>query len=358
MRESLRAAAPGAAGREVPMPVPKKSEQPSEDIRQQKPLVRLQQKVASGHEAGVKGRKWGQRRFAARQGSEESREGGPGSGRKPGGGKVKSPLGKAPDLGGQGPAKKPQAGPSGGNVSYDPRRETMAHLRSQGYNATGSSGGMMWHSKDGKPGAILVDTNGGWDHVQKQGDGPFKRIAAGPDVNSLKDHMKSHGLSEGGPGSGRKPGGGGASAQDVGAKHQKIIDQQNEKMPGPIRDVMNPHDPRTTGGSDTGGGKYESKEDRMGNFTITRKSDGASAYLQGDDANQHRADLEKLDKIKYPSGPFKNYEQHHDAIASQYDDVMQPKAHEAQRWPRRSLRRPIWESDDSERDRSDSGLTA
>jgi hypothetical protein len=47
----------GHTGRQSPVPgIPKKSEQPSQDIRQQKPLIKL--KPRGGQEAGVKGMKW------------------------------------------------------------------------------------------------------------------------------------------------------------------------------------------------------------------------------------------------------------------------------------------------------------
>jgi len=69
----------GVAGRQSPLAVPEKSKQPSEDIRQRKPLVKLQQgqylapRYEKSHEArrlkreaalkefGVKGMKWGSR---------------------------------------------------------------------------------------------------------------------------------------------------------------------------------------------------------------------------------------------------------------------------------------------------------
>jgi hypothetical protein len=224
MRESLRAAAPGAAGREVPMPVPKKSEQPSEDIRQQKPLVRLQQKVASRHE----------------------REGGPGSGRKPGGGKGSYPKDT------QGRIKVP-----GGMTAND---RAKARAPEPDFGKSQPTGG--------SPEAMDAEINDLFRKKEKlEGEGKRDTPEHREVLNTLLTKTR------------QRIGGGGASAQGIGAEHQKRIQQQNEKMPGPMRDIMNPREPRST---------------------------------------------------------------------------------EAKRWPRRrSLRRsrPIWE-DDSERDRSDSGLTA
>jgi hypothetical protein len=73
------------------------------------------------------------------------------------------------------------------------------------------------------------------------------------------------------------------------------------------------------------GHKYSAKEDRMGNVTILRKSDGASCYLQGDDAIEFLDNHRILDAIDYPSGPFKTAADHVDACLDQYDSVMSGK---------------------------------
>lgn len=71
------------------------------------------------------------------------------------------------------------------------------------------------------------------------------------------------------------------------------------------------------------GNYYKASEDSWGNITITRLSDGASCYLQGDDAIAFRDDYCGLEDIVYPSGPFKTPEEHVDACLSEYDTVLQ-----------------------------------
>lgn len=178
MRESLRAAAPGAAGRENPVPgVPQKKDQPSEDIRQQKPLVRLRQNEPTYHEAD---------------------EGGPGSGRRPGGGS-----------GG--------GGKKGG----------------EGQHVTIGEGSGI-HS--GKSGTVLS-----WNHPEAQdakNDYPFVggRTPQGMGWVPVKldsgevTAMPKNRLAPSGQG-----GGGGVPEQ-----HQKKIQQQDERMPDAMRDVMSP----------------------------------------------------------------------------------------------------------------------
>jgi hypothetical protein len=56
--------------------------------------------------------------------------------------------------------------------------------------------------------------------------------------------------------------------------------------------------------------------------TITRKSDGANVFMQGEDADTLQADLDKVEDVRHPSGPFKTYEQHIDALLDMYDDVL------------------------------------
>jgi len=71
------------------------------------------------------------------------------------------------------------------------------------------------------------------------------------------------------------------------------------------------------------GNHYSATQDRMGNWTIRRLSDMASAYLQGDDAVEFTDNHRILDAITYPSGLFKTYEEHVDACLSEYDTILQ-----------------------------------
>lgn len=71
------------------------------------------------------------------------------------------------------------------------------------------------------------------------------------------------------------------------------------------------------------GAAYRATEDRAGNITITRKYDGATAFLQGDDTLDLRESLERLEEIDYPSGPFSDIYQHRDVVLDQYDTVME-----------------------------------
>src|SRR5215475_8222075 len=63
---------------------------------------------------------------------------------------------------------------------------------------------------------------------------------------------------------------------------------------------------------------YEGKFYRavIGNIgaTITRKSDGASAWMQGNEADQLQTVLDKLETYNYPRGPFKTLAEHTDVI--------------------------------------------
>jgi len=62
------------------------------------------------------------------------------------------------------------------------------------------------------------------------------------------------------------------------------------------------------------GNKFGAIVDRSGSITIVRKSDGATAFLQGDDTLDLHESLAKMDSIEYPIGPFQTYEQHLDAV--------------------------------------------
>jgi len=57
-----------------------------------------------------------------------------------------------------------------------------------------------------------------------------------------------------------------------------------------------------------------------GNLLITLNGT-KEVFLQGDDSNSLRADIEALDEIQYPSGPFPNYAAHLDALLDQYDTI-------------------------------------
>lgn len=70
------------------------------------------------------------------------------------------------------------------------------------------------------------------------------------------------------------------------------------------------------------GNHYSALSDRLGNVTITRKRDGATVYLQGDDVEQFMEIHAGLYELEYPSGPFKTREEHVDACLNCYDDVM------------------------------------
>jgi hypothetical protein len=70
------------------------------------------------------------------------------------------------------------------------------------------------------------------------------------------------------------------------------------------------------------GNVYKLDTDVIGNITITRRHDGASCFLQGDDTNELYLSLDALDNTVYPSGPFKNYKAHLDAVLDAYESVI------------------------------------
>ena len=70
------------------------------------------------------------------------------------------------------------------------------------------------------------------------------------------------------------------------------------------------------------GNKFSAVENRAGNWTITRLADGASVYLQGDDAVEFADNHRILDTIEYPSGPFKTSAEHIDACLNAYEVIM------------------------------------
>jgi hypothetical protein len=79
------------------------------------------------------------------------------------------------------------------------------------------------------------------------------------------------------------------------------------------------------------GSRFSATQDRIGNWTIIRVSDGASCYLQGDDAIEFSDNHRILDAIEYPSGPFQTLAEHIDASLSEYETVMQPARAKAAR---------------------------
>lgn len=73
------------------------------------------------------------------------------------------------------------------------------------------------------------------------------------------------------------------------------------------------------------GNKYVAKEDRMGHVTITRKTDGASVYLQGDDAVEFLDNHRILGTDTYPNHLFKTLADHVDACLDAYDHILTGK---------------------------------
>lgn len=73
--------------------------------------------------------------------------------------------------------------------------------------------------------------------------------------------------------------------------------------------------------------RYKVTSDRFGNFTIRRHKDGASVYLQGDDAITVRENLDALERQnKRGFSPANSYEATFDWLCSQYDSVMETDA--------------------------------
>ena len=70
------------------------------------------------------------------------------------------------------------------------------------------------------------------------------------------------------------------------------------------------------------GNVYTVKDDRQGSMTITRKYDGASCFLQGDDTIELRESITTLETIVYPTGPFQTFEAHLDAVLDAYESVI------------------------------------
>ena len=66
---------------------------------------------------------------------------------------------------------------------------------------------------------------------------------------------------------------------------------------------------------------FSTRDDSRGNVTITRKTDLATIYLQGDEAIEFIDNHRILDAIEYPSGPFTTAAEHIDACLDVYSDV-------------------------------------
>ena len=71
------------------------------------------------------------------------------------------------------------------------------------------------------------------------------------------------------------------------------------------------------------GNHYSARDDRYDNVTITRKSDLATVYLQGDEATEFTDNHRILDAIDYPTGPFATSAEHVDACLDAYSEVFQ-----------------------------------
>lgn len=73
------------------------------------------------------------------------------------------------------------------------------------------------------------------------------------------------------------------------------------------------------------GHKYSLKTNGFG-AEIVRLHDGASVFMQGDDAVEIESQMDALEataETGYPKGPFADYESHLDAILDAYDTVLQ-----------------------------------
>jgi hypothetical protein len=69
------------------------------------------------------------------------------------------------------------------------------------------------------------------------------------------------------------------------------------------------------------GNHYSAKDDSWGNVTITRRSDLATIYLQGDDATEFIDNHRILNAIEYPSGPFATLAENVDACLDDYAEM-------------------------------------
>jgi hypothetical protein len=70
---------------------------------------------------------------------------------------------------------------------------------------------------------------------------------------------------------------------------------------------------------------YSLREDRFGNFTLTRRSDRASQYFQGDDADLWRRNIDAIVSIDRRNawGTNNSFDASFDCLCSGYDDVLE-----------------------------------
>lgn len=71
------------------------------------------------------------------------------------------------------------------------------------------------------------------------------------------------------------------------------------------------------------GNYFTAKEDKLGNVVITRLSDLATVYLQGDEAVEFIDNHRILDATTYPCGPFQNSKEHVDALLDAYNQCVE-----------------------------------
>ncbi len=74
------------------------------------------------------------------------------------------------------------------------------------------------------------------------------------------------------------------------------------------------------------GNRYNASEDKMGNITLVDNITKKSVYFQGDDADIFREKWETISAIwaveEEDTKRFASYEEHFDAIADDYFEVM------------------------------------
>jgi hypothetical protein len=69
---------------------------------------------------------------------------------------------------------------------------------------------------------------------------------------------------------------------------------------------------------------YSLHSDRFGNFLLHRRSDGAEAYFEGDDALLWRSNIDAIVKIDQANGWGSNnsFDKSFDFLCGGYDDVL------------------------------------
>lgn len=69
--------------------------------------------------------------------------------------------------------------------------------------------------------------------------------------------------------------------------------------------------------------RYSLHFDRIGNFVLKRRSDGAEAFFQGDDAQLWLRNIDALAAIDAAGwGPNNSFDKSFDTLCSGYDDVL------------------------------------